>query len=324
MTSKLSAEEMKQYDRQLRLWGVNAQMRMLNSKVLVVGLRGIGAEICKNLVLAGIGSLTIMDHQKVELRDLGSQFFLSEGDVGKNRAQCSLEGLKTLNPNVKIIVDSRNIADCDREFLQEYNVVCLSDHTPSVQIKVNSMCRSSEQNIYFFSVETFGWYAYFHQDLREHEYTIKKQGEEGKESSSHKLKVSSESLDSIYKVPWSAMTKIYGKRLVSSARLFCAFQVIHTFREEKGRLPTSDDMKECLDIRNKKSADNSMDSEWLPERTLGGAVSVCGCALNPVCAIFGGLIGSEILKVISGQDKPWENTLVFDGQLSQAVPRNIK
>lgn len=51
--AKANGEFEKQYDRQIRLWGLAAQQRMANASVLVIGLRGLAAEICKNLVLAG-------------------------------------------------------------------------------------------------------------------------------------------------------------------------------------------------------------------------------------------------------------------------------
>ena len=51
------------YDRQIRLWGHEAQQRMRDSKIVVVSLGGLAVEIVKNLVLAGIGNLTILDNQ---------------------------------------------------------------------------------------------------------------------------------------------------------------------------------------------------------------------------------------------------------------------
>jgi ubiquitin-like 1-activating enzyme E1 A len=47
-------------------------------------MKALANEIAKNLVLAGIGSLTIVDHEQVSGDDLSSQFFVSEEDVGKN------------------------------------------------------------------------------------------------------------------------------------------------------------------------------------------------------------------------------------------------
>jgi len=77
MASGLSADEIQQYDRQLRLWGLTAQTRLRDARVLLVNIGGLGAEIAKNLVLAGVGSLTMLDTHPVVLSDLGSQFFLT-------------------------------------------------------------------------------------------------------------------------------------------------------------------------------------------------------------------------------------------------------
>jgi ubiquitin-activating enzyme E1 len=54
--------------------------------VLIVGLRGLGVETAKNLILAGPGAVTLVDDHPTEVKDLGSNFFLTEADVGRPRA----------------------------------------------------------------------------------------------------------------------------------------------------------------------------------------------------------------------------------------------
>lgn len=61
----ISEEEAAQYDRQIRLWGLEAQKRLRASRVLLVGMKGLGAEIAKNLILAGVKGLTMLDHEQV-------------------------------------------------------------------------------------------------------------------------------------------------------------------------------------------------------------------------------------------------------------------
>jgi ubiquitin-like 1-activating enzyme E1 A len=63
--------------------------RIRSANILLISVKALANEVAKNLVLAGIGSLTILDHQDVTEEDLGAQFFIteaqSEGDViGKN------------------------------------------------------------------------------------------------------------------------------------------------------------------------------------------------------------------------------------------------
>jgi len=79
----LSADEIALYDRQIRLWGAQAQERIRSANILLVSLRALGTEIAKNLTLAGISSLTIIDDEQVTEEDLGAQYFVREEDMGK-------------------------------------------------------------------------------------------------------------------------------------------------------------------------------------------------------------------------------------------------
>jgi ubiquitin-like 1-activating enzyme E1 A len=56
--------------------------RMRNASVLVITLRGIAVEVVKNIVLAGVGSITILDDQEVKGEDLGANYFVREEEVG--------------------------------------------------------------------------------------------------------------------------------------------------------------------------------------------------------------------------------------------------
>ena len=64
MGSEVTEQEVIQYDRQIRLWGLDAQKRLRGAKICAIGLDSLGAEIVKNLVLAGIGEMTLVDHHK--------------------------------------------------------------------------------------------------------------------------------------------------------------------------------------------------------------------------------------------------------------------
>lgn len=86
---KISADEIALYDRQIRLWGVQAQQKIRTANILLVSIKALANEIAKNLVLAGIGSITLADHEVVKEEDLGAQFFVSDADVGKNVCQVS-------------------------------------------------------------------------------------------------------------------------------------------------------------------------------------------------------------------------------------------
>ena len=66
------------YSRQLYTFGIAAMAKMMNAKVLISGLSGVGVEVAKNVILAGAKSVTLHDTTIASLADLSSQFYLSE------------------------------------------------------------------------------------------------------------------------------------------------------------------------------------------------------------------------------------------------------
>lgn len=82
---EITEDEAALYDRQIRLWGVDAQKKILSSKVLLVNMQGLGAEVAKNLVLSGINSLTLLDSNDVQEDDLNYNFLIrNKTSLNKN------------------------------------------------------------------------------------------------------------------------------------------------------------------------------------------------------------------------------------------------
>ncbi|KAJ3206442.1 hypothetical protein HDU82_004515 [Entophlyctis luteolus] len=124
--SALSEDEMALYDRQIRLWGLEAQTKMRSARVLVVGMTGIANEICKNITLAGIGNLTLMDSRNVEPSDLGAQFLLAESDIGTNIAVAAAGRIRLLNPRVHINILVDEVSSKQEEFYRDFEIVVVT------------------------------------------------------------------------------------------------------------------------------------------------------------------------------------------------------
>lgn len=90
--------------------------KMSQSNVLIIGLGGLGVEIAKNIVLAGVKSVTLHDHSTVTLQDLSSQFFLHEADIGKRVDLVTCPRLQELNTYVPVACHEGPLAEstlCD-------------------------------------------------------------------------------------------------------------------------------------------------------------------------------------------------------------------
>eukprot|EP01039_Chlorochromonas_danica_P005873 gene5873-6468_t len=130
------------YSRQLYVMGHEAQKRMASSSVLLVGLNGLGVEVAKNIILAGVKSVTLLDDEKAIWEDLSAQFYLDESSLGHARGEISLPKLAELNPYVHVTCVRGNILD----ILQggQYTVVVLINQNFTIQSQVGDYCHSHD------------------------------------------------------------------------------------------------------------------------------------------------------------------------------------
>ena len=90
------------YSRQIGTFGIETMGKLIKMNVIIVGQRGLGIEIAKNLILAGPKSVAIYDPEIVALNDLGSNFYCEESHVGKiSRADAGLAKLQELIASMK-------------------------------------------------------------------------------------------------------------------------------------------------------------------------------------------------------------------------------
>ncbi|KAJ3308355.1 hypothetical protein HDV04_003915 [Boothiomyces sp. JEL0838] len=166
---KITADEVKLYDRQIRLWGMEAQQRMRNSKILVIGITGLSNEILKNIVLAGVGQVTLLDHSVVKDVDLGVQFLLRKEDLGKHKVTSVLPKLQLLNPRVTFTTITDSIDSKNEEFYDGYDIVVLTSGNPAQITKINDICH--KKGIKFWAASNMGLHSFIFADLISHDFT---------------------------------------------------------------------------------------------------------------------------------------------------------
>ncbi|XP_042958430.1 ubiquitin-activating enzyme E1 1-like isoform X1 [Carya illinoinensis] len=144
------------HSRQLAVYGRETMRRLFASNILVSGMQGLGAEIAKNLILAGVKSVTLHDEGMVELWDLSSNFIFSEGDVGKNRALASVQKLQELNNAVVVRALTTNLT---KEQLSDFQAVVFTDISFEKAIEFNDYCHNHQPPIAFIKTEVRGLFG---------------------------------------------------------------------------------------------------------------------------------------------------------------------
>ncbi|EMS58574.1 Ubiquitin-activating enzyme E1 3 [Triticum urartu] len=387
--------------------------RLFASDVLVSGLNGLGAEIevilpkygrdtdlkllkvfnppcwaSKNLALAGVKSVTIHDVKTVEMWDLSGNFFLSEDDIGKNRAAACVAKLQELNNAVLI---SALTEELTTEHLSKFQAVVFTDIDLDKAYEFDDYCHNHQPPISFIKSEVCGLFGSVFCDFgpkftvldvdgedphtgiiasisndnpaliscvdderlefqdgdlvvfsEVHGMTELNDGKPRKVKNARPFSFSIEEDTSnfgiyvkggivtqvkepkvlCFKALRDAMTDP-GEVLLSDFSKFerppvlhLAFQALDKFKKDHGRCPAAgceEDAQSFLKIAaaiNEASADRKLDT--IDEKLFRQFASGSRAVLNPMAAMFGGIVGQEVVKACSGKFHPLNQFFYFD------------
>ena len=120
------------YSRQIISFGMETMEKISKLKILIIGLRGLGIEIAKDIIISGPKQVTIFDPNKVRLQDLGSNFYLNEKDIGRRRDESCISNLQKLNKYVQIeylkeISDINDIDKISDVLINNFNVLIITE-----------------------------------------------------------------------------------------------------------------------------------------------------------------------------------------------------
>jgi len=139
----LSAKETDQYQRHLSLpgFGVEGQLKLKKSSVLVIGAGGLGCPALQYLVAAGVGKIGIVDDDFVDISNLQRQVLFNHEDIGSSKAKVAKSKLSLLNPNIEIIdyPDRFNSVNAEN-LLRGFDVVVDGTDNFSTRYLINDAC----------------------------------------------------------------------------------------------------------------------------------------------------------------------------------------
>lgn len=383
------------HSRQLAVYGRETMRRLAGAHILISGMKGLGVEVAKNVILAGVKAVTVHDTEKVEKTDLAAQFYLTDDDIGKNRAEACLARLQELNTHVEV---SSSTAAISESFLSQFQAVALTESSLAESFKVDDFCHAN--NIPFVKSEIRGVFGTVFCDFgakftvsdvdgeQPHKgivasisngspalvtcvdderlefqdgqlvtfSEIKGMGElngadkqvKVKNVKAHSFEIDmdtssfgaydrgglvvqvKEPRDLKFKTLREAMIDP-GEFLLTdfakfdrSGMLHLAFQALDQFKVEHGHFPrpahASDEnylvaLCKTIDERSKQKCDN------VDEAILRKFAQCCSGELSPMAAMFGGIVGQELVKACSGKFHPLHQFLYFDSV--ESLPKDV-
>ena len=153
-----SAEEIKQYQRHLSLpgFGAEAQEKLKEAAVLVVGAGGLGCPALQYLVAAGVGKIGIMDDDLVDASNLQRQVLYTHDDIGQPKAAVASNRLSKLNPFVEIVpVVARLTRNNAKDALEDYELVVDGTDSFNSRYLINDACVLFDKTLIYGAIHQF-------------------------------------------------------------------------------------------------------------------------------------------------------------------------
>jgi ubiquitin-activating enzyme E1 len=360
--------------------------RMAASDVLIIGANGLGVEVAKNVILAGVKSVTVHDEAEVTLQDLSAQFYLTEDAVGSNRAEACADKLQELNTSVTVSASREQLTE---DFLGKFQVIVCSNLPQSEALRINAFCHA--QSIGFIKAETRGVFAQVFCDFGPNFVVVDVDGEEpasgiiasitpgnptlvtcvddermefqdgqmvvfseiegmtelndGKprritnvKPKAHSFELMEDTtkfheyvkggivtqhkeqkvlqfkpLEQALQEPGEFLLSDFSK-IERSGQLHMGFQALDTFVTKHGNLPRSyskEDADKLIQLATEIN-EAAKDKTELDNDVLTKLAYTARGELNPMAAMFGGIVGQEVMKACSGKFYPLFQWFYFD------------
>lgn len=157
-TSILTPKEKARYSRHTLMpeVGVEGQLKLKGAKVLVIGAGGLGSPSLLYLAAAGVGTIGIVDGDKVEDSNLQRQILFNINDIGKSKAQAAADHLKANNPHININVHKEFITTSNAlSLISQYDIVADGTDNFATRYLINDACILANKPNVFASILKF-------------------------------------------------------------------------------------------------------------------------------------------------------------------------
>jgi ubiquitin-like 1-activating enzyme E1 A len=299
--------------------------------------------VAKNLVLAGIGSLTIIDHDIVTEDDLAAQFFIQDADVGKNRAEAAAPEIRKLNPRVNVHVDTDDIRTKSdlAAYFAPFDIIIATDLDFPTISTLNAASRMKEKA--FYAGGSHGMYGYIFADLISHKFQIERKKSNvptriGPECTTRSIVSATTKRENgelkevvvkreLYTPFLLANSSPLPSEIINSNRrlrqitpLLPCLRALWDFEKELGRVPTHShtDLQAFTSKATEKHKELQLPLETLRSEFLRSFLQNIGSEMSPVTAFLGGQLAQDVINVLGAREQPIQNFVMFDGEEFQA------
>ena len=158
MTQNLIKKDLNRYSKQiiLKKFGIMGQKKIMSSKVLIIGMGGLGCPLALYLSGLGIGKIGIVDNDKIELSNLNRQIIYNYNDIGKYKVDVAKKRIKNINKNIyiksyKLRLSKNNILN----IIKDFDIICDGTDNFETRLLINDFCLKKKKILISAAVSGF-------------------------------------------------------------------------------------------------------------------------------------------------------------------------
>ena len=158
MTSKLNKNQLERFSRQIILKNIGTlgQKKIIQSKVLVIGMGGLGCPVAEFLTRAGVGSIGIVDSDNVDLSNIHRQSLYNIGDLKKSKVMAAKKKLKKINSETKInCYKIRLNKNNYNRIIKKYDYIVDGSDNFKTKFLINDFCKLSKKFLVTGAISKF-------------------------------------------------------------------------------------------------------------------------------------------------------------------------
>ena len=155
---KLSNSDLKKFSRQIiiKKIGINGQKKINNSRVLIIGMGGLGCPLLIYLANSGVKKIGIVDDDKITISNLNRQILFSEKDVGKYKVLVAKKKLKLMTNKIKLKVFKVKVNKYNiKTILKNYQIICDGTDNFKTRYLINDYCKKMKKILITAAINKF-------------------------------------------------------------------------------------------------------------------------------------------------------------------------
>jgi molybdopterin-synthase adenylyltransferase len=154
----LNLKDFKRFEKQiiLKKIGISGQKKIKNSKVLIIGMGGLGCPLLTYLAAAGVKNIGIVDYDKVELSNLNRQTLFNSADIGKFKVNQAKIKIKKIYDKINIKTFKKKISNKNlNKIFKDYEIICDGTDNYETRYLINDKCKKNKKILISAAISKF-------------------------------------------------------------------------------------------------------------------------------------------------------------------------